>query len=188
MSYPLVPDTFPVLEGLGVTLREPTRLDATAWYQRATDPAVYEMTSDDPPASRDELSRALALYRAAFQRKERIAWMIVPDGESAGAGLISFNALNLHDRRGEIGYTLGREWWGQGYARKAAELVLAFGFDDLGLHRIEATVMTGNMRSRRLLERLGFQEEGLLRQYKLARGSPRDFWMFGLLEFEWRGR
>lgn len=188
MAYSLVPYEFPVLRGLGVTLREPSRIDRDSWFERATDPAVYQMTSDDPPAQKADMSRIFAICRRDFERKERIFWMIVPDGETESAGTISFNALSEHDRRGEIGYSLGREWWGQGYARRATEAVLEFGFNELELRRIEATVMSGNLRSRRLLERVGFKEEGLLRQYKLARGVPMDFWIFGLLRGEWAGR
>ncbi len=65
----------------------------------------------------------------------------------------------------EVSYYLSRGMWNQGIMTEAMQLVLDFGFRDLHLHRIQACVLPDNVASLRLLEKLGFQREGLLRQY-----------------------
>jgi ribosomal-protein-alanine N-acetyltransferase len=100
-------------------------------------------------------------------------------------GTIGFMAFSERHARAEMGYDLARETWGQGVATVAGQRVVQYGFEEMGLNRIEATVMAGNARSERVLEKLGFVREGLLRQYKYARGEFRDYAIFGLLRESW---
>ena len=75
---------------------------------------------------------------------------------------------------------LGREAWGQGYALEAMRAVLSYAAT-LGLRRLAARTHLGNLRSDALLEKLGFEEEGLLRGHVLRDGEHRDCRLFGLL-------
>ena len=75
---------------------------------------------------------------------------------------------------------LGRDAWGQGYALEAMQAVLAYAASS-GLRRLVARTHLGNRRSDSLLEKLGFQEEGLLRGHVLRDGDRRDCRLFGLL-------
>jgi len=76
-----------------------------------------------------------------------------------------------------------------GQAEALVAEVLRFGFDQMALNRVEATVLTGNTASTALLHRMGFTREGVLRERTLTRGAFRDVWMFGLTRAEWtRGR
>jgi len=70
---------------------------------------------------------------------------------------------------------------GQGIAKEAALAVIAYGFEELSLNRIEALVLPANTASHQLLERLGFQREGLLRQYEKTRGQFDDLYMYSIL-------
>ena len=88
--------------------------------------------------------------------------------------------------RAEIGYVLGREFWGQGYMQEALHGLLTQAFGALGLRRLEAEVNPANVASTKLLQRLGFQREGLLRQRWEAKGEPYDVVAFGLLSHEHR--
>lgn len=65
----------------------------------------------------------------------------------------------------DISYYLSKEFWNQGIASEAVDAVVKFGFENLGLHRIQATVLPDNIYSIKLLKRIGFAEEGLLRKY-----------------------
>jgi ribosomal-protein-alanine N-acetyltransferase len=84
---------------------------------------------------------------------------------------------------GEIGYLLRPAARGQGAMTRAVRLAVAWGFDDLGLVRVQAFVSPDNERSMRLLERLGFAREGLLRSY---RGPGADRWAYAVLPGELR--
>jgi [ribosomal protein S5]-alanine N-acetyltransferase len=87
--------------------------------------------------------------------------------------------------RAELGYALGRAHWGQGLMREALSGLLDSAFGTMGLRRLEAEVDTRNSSSARLLQRLGFTKEGLLRQRWLTKGEARDVEMHGLLRDEW---
>ena len=89
--------------------------------------------------------------------------------------------------RTELGYVLGRAHWGSGYMHEALVAVIDVAFGALSLRRLEAEVDPRNAASGRLLQRLGFTREGLLRQRWVTRGEAKDVEMYGLLRDEWRG-
>jgi RimJ/RimL family protein N-acetyltransferase len=91
--------------------------------------------------------------------------------------------LRLREKRmGELSYWTFPQQRGQGFARRAAALVCRYGFDNLGLERIEAYVEPDNLASRRVVEGVGFHEEGLTRKRELtAHGVRRDMVLYGLL-------
>jgi ribosomal-protein-alanine N-acetyltransferase len=87
----------------------------------------------------------------------------------------------------ETGYDLNRAYWGRGVMREAMSAVLSYGFTTLELHRIEAIIDIQNVRSKTLLEKLGFTYEGNLRQRYYMDGRFEDEHYFGLLKHEWQG-
>ena len=91
-------------------------------------------------------------------------------------------------RRAEVGYALRSDHWGRGLASEAASLAIDWGLRALDLHRIEADIDPRNAASRRLLERLGFRSEGVLRERFFVGDSATDSELFGVLAPEWRAR
>lgn len=79
-------------------------------------------------------------------------------------GSVGLRDIDREHLQAELGFWIGREWWGKGYAREAASAVIQFGFDSLGLNRIYAHHMTRNPAAGRVLLAAGMQREGLLRQ------------------------
>lgn len=90
--------------------------------------------------------------------------------------------------RAELGYALGRAHWGRGLMHEALSALLGAAFATMGLRRLEAEVDTRNGASARVLQRLGFAKEGLLRQRWVTKGEVKDVEMYGLLRDEWVGR
>ncbi len=86
-------------------------------------------------------------------------------------GACGLNDLDKNHKKAEIGYWLLREHWGKGYITEAVPLVIKYGFEQLGLHRIEAIVETENTNSKKLMERLGFDHEGTLMECELKNGK-----------------
>jgi ribosomal-protein-alanine N-acetyltransferase len=84
-----------------------------------------------------------------------------------------------------LGYDLARPYWRGGLMSEAVAAVLRAGFERMALHRVEATVMTGNIASATLLGRAGFQCEGTLRERALQRGAFRDVQMFAITRADW---
>jgi [ribosomal protein S5]-alanine N-acetyltransferase len=92
------------------------------------------------------------------------------------------------DRLAEIGYVLGRAYWGRGYMLEALTALIGAAFNAVHLRRLEANVAGPNFASLKLLERTGFVHEGLLRERWIARGEVADCAVFGLLRADWEAR
>lgn len=86
--------------------------------------------------------------------------------------------------RAELGYVIGRKYWGKGFTTQAVKLALCLGFQELQIHRIEALVYPENKASQRVLEKVGFVQEATLRKYIYAKGKVRDCIMFGYVRPE----
>jgi RimJ/RimL family protein N-acetyltransferase len=105
------------------------------------------------------------------------------DGEFIGAcTLFSFHESS---RRAEIGYILAQQCWGQGCMAESLSALVEYGFNHLNLNRIEADIDPRNERSAKILQRLGFIQEGLLRQRWIVSGEVSDTGLFGLLRADW---
>ncbi len=94
----------------------------------------------------------------------------------------------VRDRRAELGYWLGADSWGYGYATEAAGALIDFGFAELGLSRIYAHVLEGNEASCRVLDKLGMINEGIRRQHVRKNRKLLDVVLFGMLRDEWEER
>ena len=112
-------------------------------------------------------------------RATNFAIRLLPDSKLIGcAGLRDIDREHL---QAELGFWVGREWWGKGYAREAAAEVLRFGFEDLGLNRICAYHMARNPAAGRVLLHLGMQREGLLRERVRKWGVYEDVILYAML-------
>jgi ribosomal-protein-alanine N-acetyltransferase len=169
-----------VLEGEGLRLRMITEVDAPALYAFVSKPEVYEPTSSDgwTLESVEQFARD-NVAGAAIGKWCRYG--IVLRGGDAPIGSIGLFNIDLRNQRCEIGYDLAPDYWGKGLMTRAARPLLAWAFGEGGFNRVEATVMEGNDRSGRVLERLAFKREALLREYKFVRGEYKDYSMWSLL-------
>jgi len=162
--------------------------DAAAVHGLHADPEAMRYWSTPPwddPALADELiGRDLAglatgdYLRLALQRRS--------DGRLVG--LCSLFALQLANRRAELGYMLARDCWGNGLMHEALCALLDHGFAALGLNRVEADIDPRNAASERALRRLGFQLEGTLRERWIVAGQVSDTGLYGLLRADWLAR
>jgi ribosomal-protein-alanine N-acetyltransferase len=110
------------------------------------------------------------------ERPASMTWAVTRDGEVVGA--CSVAVTSDEHRRGEMGYVLNRAHWGRGLASEAARAVLRVAHEDLRLVRVEATCRPENHASRRVLVKIGMQQEGLLRSHVVVRGERRDSLLF----------
>jgi ribosomal-protein-alanine N-acetyltransferase len=106
-----------------------------------------------------------------------------------GNRLIGNCGVRINDmalREGNIGYELDPRHWGRGYATEAAREIVRFGFEELCLHRIWSWCVAENVGSARVLKKVGFLEEGYLREKEFYKGRWWDQRVFGLLDREWK--
>lgn len=103
------------------------------------------------------------------------------NGQPIGTISVTRNT-GIDECRGELGYALGYKYWGKGIVTKAVKLVANTIFSEWPhLERLEALVLVENVGSQRVLEKAGFQREGVLRKYVTLKGKTRDLMMFSLL-------
>jgi RimJ/RimL family protein N-acetyltransferase len=101
-------------------------------------------------------------------------------------GLLSL--VNKQHHQGEIGYALGVEYRGQGFATEATRALMSYGFATLDLHRIQANTDSGNPDSWKVMERLGMRREGCLKEATHRDGNWLDVLNYAILVDEWRRR
>jgi len=177
---------YPVtLTGRVVTLREFQADDAAASLSVVGDPEVTRWLSFD---SRD-FGQAAEMVMGATKRAQ-----LVPRTEYylavtlANDEFIGFARLGLDGvKAAKLGYAIRADQWGQGYATDAARTLTAFGFHELGLHRISAAIGPDNAGSIAVAERLGMHQEGTIRDHVFTNGAWRDSVLYSVLENEWAG-
>lgn len=96
------------------------------------------------------------------------------------------HADNFDDSQARIGYAFNPKYWGQGYATEAVRELIAFGFENLRLHRIYAPCTPANVASVRVLEKVGMRREGHFRESLWMRGSWVDVLLYAILDREWQ--
>jgi RimJ/RimL family protein N-acetyltransferase len=170
-------------------LRDIADGDAPAIHAYASDAAVVRHL-DWGPNTADDTARFLAAARAARDAVPRIAYHLAIALRAADqvVGGCRIEIRSAASGSGDIGYVLAPGVWGQGYATEATRALLTFGFQSLALHRIWATCDVENRASMRVLEKLGMEQEGLLRQNVRRKGEWRDSYLYAILEPDWRGR
>jgi RimJ/RimL family protein N-acetyltransferase len=179
-------DRLPTLEGERVRLRWLTLADAPAIYEVFSDPEVTRYWSSPAMTDPSAAERLIADIHDCFARRALFQWGIARRDDDRVVGTCTLAHLDHTHRRAELGYALARAAWGAGVAREAIACVLAFAFDDLGLHRIEADVDPRNARSIASLQRLGFRLEGHMRERWHVGGEVCDGLFYGLLRREWQ--
>jgi ribosomal-protein-alanine N-acetyltransferase len=163
-----------------VSLRYLVPDDAPALFELVRDPEVTEFFSWGP--YRDQSEPVEFIERLAREREAGVRLELgIVNGEDHPIGLTGFSDFSRRDRRATVGTWLGREHWGSGANNESKALVLSLGFRHLGLNRVSALASPQNRRSLRALERIGFWTEGVLRDWHMHGGEPRDVAMLRML-------
>jgi ribosomal-protein-alanine N-acetyltransferase len=175
---------YPVtLTGRAVTLREFRSDDAADSLAIVGNDQVTQWLSFD---SRD-LDAAQAMIDGAVQRArleprtEYYLAVAADDDELVGFVRLAFAGV----RAAKLGYAIRADRWGKGYATAATQRMIAFGFAELGLHRISAAIGPDNAASVAVVTKLGMQHEGRIRDHVFTNGAWRDSLLFSVLRHEW---
>ena len=158
-----------------VFLRPITAADLPAWYGYLSLPAVFEHTSWNL-RSASELEDYLSHEPPTPSSRLRLAIALRSNGELVGTA--GFHTVSPLNRSAEMAYDLAPSHWGKGIATQVSRALVEWAHSQAGIVRVQATTLATNARSQRVLERCGFEREGLLRSYRMVRGSPGDFWMY----------
>ena len=176
--------SLPVLESDRLNLRAFRDSDIDALYAIYSDPRVMRYWSYPAWTETTQAEAYLQRVRQASVSEGVFPWAVARLDDDVLIGTTTLWHIDVANSRAEIGYALASALWGQGYAQEALRLALTFAFDILQLRRIEADVDPRNVASCRLLERVGFTREGLLRQRWTVGGELQDSAVHGLLRGE----
>jgi ribosomal-protein-alanine N-acetyltransferase len=175
----------PTLETERLLLRRLTLDDAADVFAYARDPLVAQYTSWEPHRSLQDSLDFLRGAVAAYERQEAYPWGMVHKADGVLIGTCGYLEWSRPHHKAEIGYALQRGYWGQGVMSEALRAVIAFGFTQMELNRIEACSLPENTGSWRVMEKAGMQREGVLREWVYSKGRFRDIVFYSLLRREW---
>jgi [ribosomal protein S5]-alanine N-acetyltransferase len=136
---------------------------------------------NNPEKLRAHWTRIIMEPQDDFQR-------LAIEGTGVILGYTDLALIDWQEQRASFGIALARANWGKGIAATAGALMLEHAFVSLNLKRIVAEVHSSNERSLRLMARLGFLREGVLRQHETYRGQKEDVILFGLLQAEYQAQ
>ncbi len=159
--------------------------DIARWFDDAEFQRLFD-SSIAQPKSRETLERWL---NEVTTDDKTVAFATrLLDGQ-APIGYVALDDIEWQHGTASISLGIGdRRYWEQGYGRETLALLVHYAFQELNLHRVEATVFDYNPRSLALFEKAGFQREGVYRELVLRDGQRHDLMLYGLLRREWLAR
>lgn len=173
MQSPLIP---------GFVVR-PVRLeDAASWASYVCLPEVKEHTSSTATTVEDveaEIQRTLA-----GEPTTPIRFVIQRQESDSILATVGFHTISAAFGTAEITYDVTPSQWGKGIAKAACRAATLWGFEAKAWHRVQATTVLPNVRSQHVLEQCGFRREGLVRNFRLVRGLPTDYWLYSAIPGE----
>lgn len=177
---------FPYIEAEGIIIRKMNETDTDCLYKVCSNKNVFRYIPDflyteDKAVLRNAIVNLGG--RDFSGRRWIIAGICLQERPDQVIGTAEMFDYNMDVNAVEIGYRLGEEFWGRKIAEKTVRAMTGYLFEEIGVNRIQATVLPGNIRSKRVLLKNGFQKEGLLRQVSYWKGKGIvDLEMYSLLK------
>jgi ribosomal-protein-alanine N-acetyltransferase len=174
---------FPVMNlGNGVILRKiSVENDYVDFFNYINHPKVSDyLGSTDIPESLENAKIELAYWDRMFDYKSSIYWAIALEASNKIIGTAGYNYWNKEQRRAEISYDLDFNYWNKGITTSAIKAIINFGLHDMQIQRIKETVAIDNISSKKVLEKNGFKQEGLMKKYGILKGKTKDFYMYAI--------
>lgn len=180
---------FPDLETDRLLLREFRLGDALALYNYFSNKRVTRYLDWEGPDSVEDAQRVINGYKEAYRMGDELLWAVAlkeDDSLIGGCRLWDFRTESI----ASLEYQLSSRQWGKGYMHEALQAILEYAFTTLELHRLQAFVVPDNEPSLRLLRKLHFKREGLLRQYEYhqAKNKFHDVLLYSLLQNEFQAQ
>ena len=174
--------SFPLIKTERLILREVTKVDASDMLQYLSDKDVVTPMGLSPFQTEKDVWDEINWYKSIFEEGTGIRWGITLKDSGKVIGSCGFlNMLPKH-YRAEVGYELSKDHWGKGIAGEALEAIVKYGFEHFQLERIEALIEPDNIPSQKLVEKKGFEREGLLRHYEFTCGKFDDLYMYSIIK------
>ena len=178
----------PTLETERLVLRPFALLDSAEVQRLAGDRAIADTTTNIPHPYEDGMAEKwITTHQEAFNQGTGVTLAITlkPQGKLVGA-------ISLMDmtkgHQAELGYWIGKLYWGRGFCTEAGRAVLQFGFEVLGFNRIHSCHISRNPASGRVMQKLGMTHEGCRKQHVRKWDRFEDLELYGILKDDWQGQ
>ncbi|RDI45417.1 GNAT family N-acetyltransferase [Falsibacillus pallidus] len=176
---------FPTLETERLKLVEITMDYLEDYFSIMSYDEVTKYYGMNSLTDKEDAERIISSFGVNFQDKRGIRWGIVLKENNRFIGTVGLNALQIHNKRCEVGYEIHPDTWKKGYTSEAVKKVLEYCFEDLMLYRVGAVTFMENEPSFKLLLKLGFQKEGVLRGYLYQNEISHDAFIFSMTNPDW---
>jgi len=177
---------FPKLTTQRLVLRGPMEKDMQPMFDIHTDPDVMRYYGVKPYDTLDKSKKHLDWLTKLHREEIGLRWIITLKDEDTYIGDVGFYDWEKKHSRAEIGYILGKQYWGKGIMTEAIKAALDYGFNEMNLNRIQALIDPRNNASKRVAEKHGFQYEGTFRDYEYEYGDFIDLNMYSVLKREYK--
>jgi len=176
-------NVFPEINTERLKLRKIKQEDTESIYKLLSNPEVIKYDTFEIFTSLKQAKEVVEWFKDEYKQKNAIFWGIRLKNEGEIIGFCK-SQIEIPKVRASFGYSLRRDYWNRGIMTEAVGSIVDFTFNTIDVHRIETTVAIENYASLRVLEKLGFVKEGILRQRSCFRGSYQDMVMLSLLKTE----
>ncbi len=173
----------PVLESERLILREQTVEDAHAVFKLRTNEEVMKYVPRPRPANIEEVYALIDEIHEGFLKEKNLGWAItLKEAPDVLIGFIGFPKFDFDNFRAEVGYMVAPGFWGKGIAGEALAVMNDFGFGELGLHSIYATIDPENIASAKVLIKQGYVKEAHFKEDFFYEGKFLDTVIYSLLK------
>ena len=154
-------DKFPKLDTEKFILREIKFNDYKEFYEIYSNDDAVRYQQMKPIMSLEEAKKAANFFKSAYKNKKIIRWGITNKGNDNIIGFITLHSFDKVNFKADIGYMLNKNYWDKKIMSEVGKVVIDYGFNEIGLHRIEANIHPNNIASINLSLKLGFRKEGV---------------------------
>ncbi len=175
----------PVMTGSMMTLRDLQLSDAPSLLAMLSTEEVARFISP-PPTTVEGFERFIAWTHRERAAGNYVCFAVVPHGMDTAVGIFQVRQLEPGFAAAEWGFAIGSAYWGTGIFLDAAQRVVAFAFETIGVHRLEARAAVANGRGNGALRKMGAVQEGVLRKSFLREGQYHDQILWTILAEDWR--
>ncbi len=137
----------------------------------AGDEAVQSMYSEPTYTTKEAVNELLDKYIGSYEKEDYYRWAVTLKDSDECIGQIAYFLVDSKNHFAEIEYCIGKKFQCRGYATEATKAVIAYGFDEIKLHKVQICTKTINKPSKRVIEKCGFTYEGTLRDYFYMNGE-----------------
>ena len=179
-----------LLQGYRVQLVKVSFEHVQAIFDLIGSPGVLDYLTLKAPANTEEIRQYVVFLQNQWLMNQDFTFtieLVDPDDntvEPVPIGQISLYDINFMHRRAEIGIWLGSDYWRKGYATESLKLLIRYAFEDLQINRLQAHIFLDNIASQRLFEHLGFQQEGINRDYVIKKTEFKNVYAYALIRYK----